>query len=109
MNAREINRATETIADNAYLRAAATLSGLLLLPLMGWALWTLVNLSTTVAVQSEGIMAIKQEMAARTADRYTKSEARADWNEQRGKDAVQDLRLERNARRLDLLEGPPRR
>ena len=109
MNGRDVNRATETIADNAYLRAAATLSGLLLLPLMGWALWTLVVLSTTVAVQSEGIMAIKDEMTRRTADRYTKSEARADWNEQRGIDRVQDLRIERADHRLNALEGTPRR
>lgn len=112
MNARE---ATDALVDSKILKLAGQLIIPLILAVLIWAGSMIIELDKSVLKQGQQIewMAesfdeLKEELKEGTKDRYTSDDARADWNEQRGRDAVQDLKIDQSARRIEGLESPQR-
>lgn len=114
MNAREVTKnATDAIVDSKILKLVGPIAISLILAVLLWAGRMIIELDKSVLSQGQKIewMAesfdeLKEELREETRDRYTSDDARADWSQQHGLDALQNLRIDQSVRRIDALENP---
>lgn len=116
MNAKQIaqraNNATEAVAEHVILRLVARLAAPLALGAVAWAASQLIQIDREMAEQTIHLnntnMSIRQlesRVNERTADRYTASEARRDWQTQAQRDERQDNDRQRVERRIDIIQN----
>ena len=91
MNARN---ATETVTNHFLVKALHPVFSAVTLALLSWAAVTLLDIKENDAIQTREIQYINRSLNKIDGTRYTRENANTDWAVQRGRDALQDLRID---------------